>query len=172
MNIRSIAVILSAIISNIAFATDIVVKPGPYAIEQALQQAREARRMEGAKDVTIRLQAGTYRLNQTVTVRPEDSGTRIIADGNAVVSGGVQIKGWKKQGKAYVADVPEFNGRPLEFRQLWINGRKAVRARDVSDFENMYRIRSIDKKNETAPPSPSINPRATFISCTPGHRRW
>ena len=71
MNIRSIAVILSAIISNIAFATDIVVKPGPYAIEQALQQAREARRMEGAKDVTIRLQAGTYRLNQTVTVRPE-----------------------------------------------------------------------------------------------------
>ena len=149
MNIRSIAVILSAIISNIAFATDIVVKPGPYAIEQALQQAREVRRMEGAKDVTIRLQAGTYRLNQTVTVRPEDSGTRIIADGNAVVSGGVQIKGWKKQGKAYVADVPEFNGRPLEFRQLWINGRKAVRARDVSDFENMYRIRSIDKKNET-----------------------
>ena len=99
MNIRSIAVILSAIISNIAFATDIVVKPGPYAIEQALQQAREARRMEGAKDVTIRLQAGTYRLNQTVTVRPEDSGTRIIADGNAVVSGGVQIKGWKSHRK-------------------------------------------------------------------------
>lgn len=148
MNIRSIAVIFSAIISNIAFATDIVVKPGPYAIEQALQQAREARRMEGAKDVTIRLQAGTCRLNQTVTVRPEDSGTRFIADGNVVVSGGVQIKGWKKQGKAYVADVPEFNGRPLEFRQLWINGRKAVRARDVSDFEKMYRIRSIDKKNE------------------------
>lgn len=148
MNIRSIAVILSAIISNIAFATDIVVKPGPYAIEQALQQAREARRMEGAKDVTIRLQAGTYRLNQTVTVRPEDSGTRIIADGNAVVSGGVKITGWKKQGRMYVADVPEFNGRPLEFRQLWVNGRKADRARDVADFEKMYRIRNIDKKNE------------------------
>lgn len=48
----------------------------------------------------------------------------------------------------YVADVPEFNGRPLEFRQLWVNGRKADRARDVADFEKMYRIRNIDKKNE------------------------
>ncbi|WP_298639426.1 right-handed parallel beta-helix repeat-containing protein [uncultured Prevotella sp.] len=131
-----------------AFATDITVKPGPYAIEKALQQAREDRRQNGAEDVCIRLQAGTYRLNQTITVRPEDSGIRIVADGNAVVSGGVKIMGWKKQGRMYVADVPEFNGRPLEFRQLWVNGRKADRARDVADFEKMYRIRNIDKKNE------------------------
>ena len=131
-----------------AFATDITVKPGPYAIEKALQQAREDRRLNGAEDVCIRLQAGTYRLNQTITVRPEDSGIRIVADGNAVVSGGVKITGWKKQGRMYVADVPEFNGRPLEFRQLWVNGRKADRARDVADFEKMYRIRNIDRKNE------------------------
>lgn len=131
-----------------AFATDITVKPGPYAIEKALQQAREDRRLNGAEDVCIRLQAGIYRLNQTITVRPEDSGIRIVADGNAVVSGGVKITGWKKQGGMYVADVPEFNGRPLEFRQLWVNGRKADRARDVADFEKMYRIRNIDKKNE------------------------
>lgn len=131
-----------------AFATDITVKPGPYAIEKALQQAREDRRLNGAEDVCIRLQVGTYRLNQTITVRPEDSGIRIVADGNAVVSGGVKITGWKKQGGMYVADVPEFNGRPLEFRQLWVNGRKADRARDVADFEKMYRIRNIDKKNE------------------------
>lgn len=131
-----------------AFATNITVKPGPYAIEKALQQAREDRRLNGAEDVCIRLQAGTYRLNQTITVRPEDSGIRIVADGNAVVSGGVKITGWKKQGRMYVADVPEFNGRPLEFRQLWVNGRKADRARDVADFEKMYRIRNIDKKNE------------------------
>ena len=131
-----------------AFATDITVKPGPYAIEKALQQAREDRRLNGAEDVCIRLQTGTYRLNQTITVRPEDSGIRIVADGNAVVSGGVKITGWKKLGGMYVADVPEFNGRPLEFRQLWVNGRKADRARDVADFEKMYRIRNIDKKNE------------------------
>lgn len=139
---------IAVMVATPAFATDITVKPGPYTIEKALQQAREDRRLNGAEDVCIRLQAGTYRLNQTITVRPEDSGIRIVADGNAVVSGGVKITGWKKQGRMYVADVPEFNGRPLEFRQLWVNGRKADRARDVADFEKMYRIRNIDKKNE------------------------
>lgn len=144
---RIAAAAAMALMSAGAFATDITVKPGPYAIEQALQQAREERRLNGAEDICIRLQPGTYRLNQTIVVRPEDSGTRIVADGNAVVSGGVRITGWRKQGNLYVADVPEFNGRPLEFRQLWVNGVKADRARDVADFEKMYRIRSVDKKN-------------------------
>lgn len=130
-------------------ATDLIVKPGAYAIEKALQQAREERRLNGAKDVCIRLQEGTYRLNQPITVRPEDSGTRIVADGQVTVSGGVSISNWRKQGKYYVADVPDFNGRPLEFRQLWVNGKKAVRARDVADFDDMFRIRGIDKPNET-----------------------
>lgn len=130
------------------FATDITVKPEPYAIEKALQQAREERRLNGAENVCIRLQSGTYRLDQSIIVRPEDSGIRVVADGKAVISGGVKISGWKKQGNVYVADVPEFNGRPLEFRQLWVNGKKADRARDVADFEKMFRIRSVDKKNE------------------------
>lgn len=144
---RIAAAAAMALVSVGAFATDITVKPGPYAIEQALQQAREERRLNGAEDICIRLQPGTYRLNQTIVVRPEDNGTRIVADGNAVVSGGVRITGWRKQGNLYVADVPEFNGRPLEFRQLWVNGVKADRARDVADFEKMYRIKSVDKKN-------------------------
>lgn len=130
------------------FATEITVKPEPYAIEKALQQVREERRLNGAENVCIRLQSGTYRLNQSIIVRPEDSGIRVVADGKAVINGGVKISGWKKQGNVYVADVPEFNGRPLEFRQLWVNGKKADRARDVADFEKMYRIRSVDKKNE------------------------
>lgn len=137
-----------ATMSMSTFATDITVKPEPYAIEKALQQAREERRLNGAENVCIRLQSGTYRLNQSIIVRPEDSGIRVVADGKAVISGGVKISGWKKQGNVYVADVPEFNGRPLEFRQLWVNGKKADRARDVADFEKMYRIRSVDKKNE------------------------
>ena len=59
----------------------------------------------------------------------------------------MKITGWKRQGKLLVADVPDFNGRPVDFRQLWVNGQKAVRARDVSDFEQMNRIRTYDKKN-------------------------
>ena len=41
-----------------------------------------------------------------------------------ILSGGISINGWKKQGKVWVADVPAFNGRPLDFRQLWVNGKK------------------------------------------------
>lgn len=132
-----------------AYATDIVVKPGAYTIEKALQQAREARRLDKATDICLRLEAGTYNLNQPIIIRPEDNGTRIVADGKAVISGGVKISGWKKEGKYYVASVPDFNGRPLEFRQMWVNGKKAVRARDVKDFEDMFRIRNIDKAKET-----------------------
>lgn len=129
-------------------ATDIVVKPGAYTIEKALQQAREARRLDKATDICLRLESGTYNLNQPIIIRPEDNGTRIVADGKVVISGGVKVSGWKKEGKYYVATVPDFNGRPLEFRQMWVNGKKAVRARDVEDFEDMFRIRNIDKAKE------------------------
>ena len=130
-------------------ATDLIVKPGAYAIEKALQQAREERRLNNATDIYLRLQEGTYYLNQPITVRPEDSGTRIVADGKVIISGGAKISGWKKEGKLYVAEVPDFNGRPLEFRQMYVNGTKAVRARDVADFEDMHRIINVDKANET-----------------------
>lgn len=142
------AMIFAAFAGTMINAADLTVKPGEYAIEKALQQAREERRLNNAKDICIRLTEGTYRLNQPVIIRPEDNGTRIVAEGSVTISGGVKIEGWRKEGKLYVADVPEFNGRPLEFRQMWINGKKSVRARDVDDFEKMFRIRSLDKKKE------------------------
>lgn len=141
--------IFAVTIGLTSYATDLLVKPGAYSIEKALQQAREERRLNNATDICLRLQEGVYLLNQPITIRPEDNGTRIVADGKVTISGGVSISGWKKEGKCYVADVPDFNGRPLEFRQLWVNGKKAVRARDVNDFEQMFRIRSVDKANET-----------------------
>lgn len=147
---RILITLISAAFAGInIYATDLIVKPGAYAIEKALQQAREERRLNNAKDITIRLAGGTYSLNQPIVVRPEDNGTRIVADGNVTISGGVKITNWHKQGKMYVADVPDFNGRPLEFRQMWVNGKKAIRARDVEDFSDMFRIRSLDKAKET-----------------------
>ena len=143
-------------------ALTINVVPGEYTIEQALQQARLAR-LQGSVQgsvqdglrgsvqdgfAVLKLQPGTYRLSQPVILRPEDSGTRIIAQGDVRLSGGVTITGWHRQGRLWVADVPLWNGRPLEFRQLWVNGRKAVRARDVADFELMHRILSVDKQRE------------------------
>ena len=127
-------------------------------LTSALRQAREWRRTEDNRiqgGITIYMEGGTYAFHEPVFIRPEDSGTkesptiiRSVGDEKVILSGGISIKGWKKQGKVWVADVPVFNGRPLDFRQLWVNGKKAVRARDVEDFEKMNRICSVDEKNE------------------------
>ena len=52
------------------------------------------------------------------------------------------------KGKVWVTEVPDFNGRAADFRQLWINGKKAVRARNVADFKQMARIVNNDVENE------------------------
>ncbi len=157
-----------ALSMSVAFAADVYVSPSgndqndgslsaPKAtLTSALRQAREMRRLgaEGVdKGIYIHLAGGDYYLYEPVFIRPEDSGTSssptvITSSGDARLNGGVHIGGWKRQGKLYVADVPHFNGRPLDFRQLYVNGQKAVRARDVDDFEKMYRIISNDPKNE------------------------
>lgn len=156
--------------TGIANATDIWVSPTgndqnsgsqnqPKAtLTSALRQAREMRRLKAngiENGINIVLKGGVHHLYEPVFVRPEDSGTeqsptvfKSAAGEKAIVSGGVKISNWKKSGKFWVADVPDFNGRPLDFRQVWVNGEKAVRARDVADFEKMFRIVNNDPTNE------------------------
>lgn len=127
-------------------------------LQEALQRAREMRRVEmpGIEDgINIILKEGTYYVYEPIRLRPEDSGTAespttISADEGAkvTISGGMLVGGWKQSGRYWIADVPDYNGRSLDFRQLWVNGRKAIRARDVADFENMSRIRQNDVENQ------------------------
>ena len=147
-----------------ASAADLYVTPDS-SLTDAVRKAREMRRLGQATDVTIHLAAGIYQLYEPLRLRPEDSGLKIVGpatvpdgfpSGPAIISGGLRISNWKKQGKLLVADVPDFNGRPVDFRQLWVNGRKAIRARDIpvstddgtDPFERMHRIRTYDKKNQ------------------------
>lgn len=138
---------LSGVRASREFTLD--VEPGEFTIERALQQARLQKIHHQTDRSVLRLKPGIYRLSQPIIIRPEDEHTTIIADGDVTISGGVLIKGWKRQGKIWVADVPELNGRPIEFRQLWVNGKKAIRARDVNEFEQMNKILSMDKAKET-----------------------
>ena len=139
--------IIFSIWCTTAFATDLHITPDS-SLTDAVRHARELRRTAKANSITIHMSPGTYCLYEPLRLRPEDSGLKIIADNGATISGGMEITGWKEQGKLWVADVPNFNGRPINFRQLWVNGRKAVRARSVADFEQMERIRTYDKKNQ------------------------
>jgi hypothetical protein len=104
----------------------------PFAtLDRARQAVRQVNRaMTG--DILVTLRGGTYRLGQTLVFGPEDSGSgghRVIYSARAgespVLSGGRTVTGWR----------PDRDGRwkaPVkldDFRQLYVNGRRAVRAR-------------------------------------------
>jgi hypothetical protein len=135
-------------------------------LQMALRKAREMRRLNDPliKDgIQIILMNGSYHLNEPIFIRPEDSGTQdspttIIADNNAkpIISGGLQIKNWRqapvvnglKKGAVWVADAPSIAGELLNYRQLWVNGKKAVRAKSTVG-DQMERILSWDKESQT-----------------------
>ncbi|WP_316807870.1 L-rhamnose mutarotase [Pedobacter agri] len=144
-------------------------KENPFAtLHAAIRKARELRRLNDASikgGIRIIINKGVYQLNEPIVLRPEDSGTKdspteIIATEKVVLSGGVKISGWKKLngnvaglpkksiGKIWVTDIPDFDGSGLQFRQLWVNGKKAIRAKNYNGDE-MGRISSWDKEMQT-----------------------
>lgn len=148
--------------------TNIGTKSSPLAtVQMAVRKARELRRLKDAtiKDgIHIIVMNGTYYLNEPLFVRPEDSGTpdsptTIEADTNAkpILSGGLEIKNWKKstvainglkKGMVWEADAPVKAGEIINYRQLWVNGKKAVRAKNTAGTK-MDRILSWDSATET-----------------------
>lgn len=134
----------------------------------ALRKARELRRLNDpsvSDGIHIKVKGGVYDLIEPVRLRPEDAGTEqsptvisAASDESPVFSGGVEIKGWKKandipglpaaaRGKVWEAAVPEIGGRRLEFRQMWVNNEKAVRASNLNDG-TLDRILSVDKEQQ------------------------
>ena len=87
--------------------------------------------------VTVLIRPGAYELAGPLKFGPADSGTRphavtyAAADGAAVVvSGGRRITGWKRAGrKLWTATVGDVKAGKWHFRQLFVNGRRATRAR-------------------------------------------
>jgi hypothetical protein len=138
-------------------------------ILMAQRQARELRRLHdpsAREGIRIILQGGLYCLDEPLVFRPEDSGTAdsptiiMAAEGeNPVISGGVKVTGWKRaasreprfpaetKGKLWCADMPREGGRLSEFRQLWVNGKKAVRASTLGDG-SLPRLLSVDREKE------------------------
>ena len=75
---------------------------------------------------TVELAPGMTSLAHPLTLTASDSGTRFVgaADGTTVLSGGVPITGWTaREDGVWVARAPFY------FEALFVNGRRAVRAR-------------------------------------------
>ncbi len=149
-------------ITTFSYASEITVSPGE-SIADAIKQAREWRRLAriGHKEyqekiaggITISIQSGTYQLSKPIFIRPEDSGTadsptRIIGEKGTIISGGVKIEKWSRdEGNLYITQAPKFNGRYVEARQLWRNGKKAMFAQSDKKDE-LSRILEFDKENK------------------------
>ena len=112
---------------------------GPFAtLPRALKAVREARQhgaVESRQTATVFLCGGTYFVEAPIVLTPEDSNLLLMAcpGTTPVLSGGRPIAGWKEVSvegkKLWAADVPDVRGGKWLFRELWVNGRRATRAR-------------------------------------------
>jgi hypothetical protein len=177
-----ISALLSIVLTGSVFAAEIWVSPKgsdtntgtrqrPLAtVAMALRKVRELRRLNDTSvkgGVRIMVESGIYQLSEPLFVRPEDSGTfdsptivEGIGKGEAVLSGGISINGWKKvegdipglpnsvKGKVWVADAPLAGDESLQFRQLWINNIKATPARETA-LPSMNRILSWNHQTQS-----------------------
>ena len=114
---------------------------------RSLTGARDAlRRLRGgkapAKPVRILVADGRYALTDPLTLTPEDGGTKdapvsyeAVKGARPLFSGGRRITGFQAmKSPPWVADVPDVKTGQWYFEQLYVNGRRAVRARVPNKF--------------------------------------
>jgi parallel beta-helix repeat protein len=113
-------------------------------LPDVIAAARAARQgLSPDSRATIFLRGGTYELSAPLVLKPEDSGLTLAAyrSEKPVISGGRQITGWKPvAGKPgwWETQVPSAGDGAWYFRSLFVNGRRAQRARTPS--EGFFRI--------------------------------
>lgn len=116
---------------------ELEVSPEGMSPKDALLAIRAAKADGNRGAWTVRVKEGLYTLNETLVFTPEDSGepgvpVTWIGEGDKVVFvGGQRLTGWKDiGGGVWSAPIPPApDGRPAFFEQMWVNGRRADRAR-------------------------------------------
>lgn len=119
-----------------------------------LQRAAElARGKAGQLPVTIWLAGGVYRLTEPLQLGAEDSGVlgaavswKALPGEKPLISGGLSLDGWQREGNgSWSASLPE--SVQVAFRSLYINGRRAVRARHPN--KGFLRIKQAGEDDRT-----------------------
>lgn len=116
---------------------ELTVAPDGMSPREALLAIREAKAKGNTGAWTVRVERGAYFLAEPLVFTPADSGTPeapvrwVGEDGKAAFVGGERVKGWRDEGNGvWSAQVPkDAEGNPVWFEQLWVNGRRAERAR-------------------------------------------
>ncbi len=110
----------------------------PFAtIEKATEAVRSISKSGQQADITVYLDSGIYRVGDPIIFKPEDSGKddfmvtyKAVEGEKPIISGGKQITDWEQyENGIWIASVPSVNDRPWNFRELFIDGERALRAR-------------------------------------------
>ena len=112
---------------------------GPFAtLPCALKTLRGLRQQPGntaGRSMTVFVGGGCYFADQPIVLTPADSNLVLASypGQQPVISGGRPITTWKEvtiQGKKlWAAEIPEARDGKWCFRELWVNGQRATRAR-------------------------------------------
>lgn len=117
---------------------------------KTIERARDAARpFCGRQPVNVFLRGGTYSIDQTIEFDTRDSGTaenpvvyKAFPGERPVISGGVRLTGWRPEGNV----IWKARTEGLEFRQLYVDGRKAPRSRWPRMGE-YFRLDTWDEQN-------------------------
>ncbi|MDY0171247.1 MAG: hypothetical protein RBS80_32200, partial [Thermoguttaceae bacterium] len=117
---------------------------GPLASLAGARDAVRKLKHDGplAEPVRVVVADGTYPALETVTFTVEDSGTEscpttyeAAPGAKPVFSGGKRITGFRPgEGGVWQAHLPDVAAGDWTFEQLWVNGRRATRARSPNAF--------------------------------------
>ena len=113
-------------------------KRHPFAtLKQARDVIRAAKQAGDTGAWTVHVEKGAYPLSEPLVFEPCDSGTAeapvaYVGEGPATrVIGGRPVTGWRVMAEGtWETDIPRISdGTPAYFESLYVNGRRAVRAR-------------------------------------------
>ena len=130
-------------------------RDGPLRTIERARDLIRTRKREGrhTQPITVYVRGGTYFLDQPLIFTAEDSGTphapvtyAAYPNEQPVISGGLEIKDWKQQGKLWTAQVSGVRDKAISyFRQLWINGERRFRARTPDeDYHRIAELPGVD----------------------------
>ena len=139
-------------------------KRSPLAtIARARDAIRAARQAGDTGPWTVRVKEGVYPLSEPLVFEPGDSGTAAspvayIGDGDGTqIVGGRPLGGWQSTPEGYwTAAIPRnADGTPAYFESLYVNGRRAVRARHPNT--GFFKPKALSQTLHT-----NQNPRAEY----------
>jgi len=134
----ALLITVAALGSSIADA-EIVLEVLPRGPLRSLAAARdEIRKRQPQEPVRVVVKAGFYPISDPLIFTPDDSGTaespityEAAPGSRPVISGGRQISGFQVEPDGTWTATVDSNWK---FEQLWVNGKRAIRAREPDEF--------------------------------------